>query len=1262
MPIYERRVFDERLKNKVYEFINALSSDGNIVASMYSLLGFDSSTFSISIPNPGSGFGSFPSAGGARPNASPFPGWTRWTRFSRVVKLGMLWTFPVKDGSSSASLHLAAAPDLLWRYVDLYNYQDYNPEALVVDFYNYQTLIGDSTLRLLNNITYSRTLSALNDMHPITLTVTTPILVNPAPSASDLLNMKLAWLNMSDNTWIVLCNTTVVSQQCSADNQPELTATVQINASLFFDYTRQKLQDFKAGTHWSDPLLTTPGVSNFRTLGFDSNFSNLGLTTENMQQQDCLACDTKLQAAGGPCNGCGGRFELFTYAGCYAVPSASAGAMTHPVQWTVRSSFSVSGGLSGRMVSGCDTRVIPNDVPNQDTASCDGSPVGFLSKVVLQPGLGFRAIIDAGTFGITVGVGMCVTPYNPTMDTTGKAYVPDYVNSIQVSQTPLCSDIVRFYFDAKPTKPIMVVVPIMLKYIQMPYVRAPPSTSPSNAKNGMAVAWYSVRENKYYPMCTNFPVIDNSIWVNFPTSTLTNPDFTNGPVGCPDIFSSLASTRQKRCDGFGARVTCLIDAVCDGYSPECTTEGTCLMAGTTKAVQTTNGSVVVSGDLPPLVAIWEDRFLDVQSDTWVPEITNYWDPEVLLENNLTAKLAAPMLGLVVRVLFSATPQQSVTVAVNIGQRLSVHQTRVVKLAWYNRSLDGLAWTPLCNSSATTDGIVTVTIDPSLLASPDFSNASSGLTCDTSAGGLVTPDSPGVPTVAGACHFAALLVAVTTPWSFCNTHPEINATSVYGTTPPPGAFNCSKGTYRISGPPSEEASVGVPSTGCTAGHTGPDCMPCAAGKYKDVPGTSACTSCLPDTYSATVGASCNLTCIACPPFSSTQGADSQTHCSCDAGYRPAVGQLTGASLDLSTNHAGSLATWTGANSLNYTLCAPCAQGTFKSAAGQGACVVCPAGKYQPSLNSTACLDCQANSLSLAGSISADQCVCAAGYSSSALTMSAQVLHTAQCSPCSAGTYKSVNGSARCLYCDVGKYSTGLGQTTQDVCQPCQAVSVPPLRRSPAALCRPNRCVRRMCRERRRRRKPASRSRIVSACAGTATRLAREAAAQNASPAPTRPASARAHACTATYIPTTPTTAVTLSGRACHARVAAWQVRPARGPSRIAFASRGTALTATANHAPPGSTRPTSTGIASTARQTHSPARRRPPPAILACPALPTLPQMVPGMTSPPTATATSAFMASLAQAAVNASRVPTPTPWDPSHALCEIPRTCHFRFK
>ena len=126
------------------------------------------------------------------------------------------------------------------------------------------------------------------------------------------------------------------------------------------------------------------------------------MASESSRRGNWTACDTGLQGQG-PCDGCGGRFEVFNYSGCYV---ADGNDGSHPASWTGVSSSTSP--FAGRKVIGCDARVIPFGVPAVKTSSC--SPTGYQGKVVLQPGGGFRAFIEAGTFTVTVGAGLCVTP------------------------------------------------------------------------------------------------------------------------------------------------------------------------------------------------------------------------------------------------------------------------------------------------------------------------------------------------------------------------------------------------------------------------------------------------------------------------------------------------------------------------------------------------------------------------------------------------------------------------------------------------------------------------------------------------------------------------------------------------------------------------------------------------------------------------------------------------------------------------------------
>lgn len=1019
MPVIERWFLDSSNVASAQTAINTvkIASNGSVAVSIYSLLGFDDSTLSKSIPNVLSARSTFPTANAARTGVKAFPGWARWTNRSHVVKLGMIWTFPVNVNSTKASLHLSVEPGILWRYVDLYNYQDFSQETLNKDFYFMDSTIGPNTLSLLNNVSFSRVETALNSMPPVKLAVRTPIV--GSADASETSNVKLAWLNMSDNTWVVLCNTTVEVSTCSSSNQ--LQATAYVNMSLFFDYARnhpdpfaplpQHENQYKATDLWSKTL--NPTTLSYYPKGFSSNFSTAadgGHSVYSQNQFDiaeigCIACDKRLQG-GRPCDGCGGRFEVFNYSGCYI---ADGNGGPRPETWSVASSGSK---YEGRKVVGCDARIIPATVPTSSTGSC--SPPGFLQKIVIQPGGGFRAFIDPDTFSVTVGAGLCVTP-TPNWNLYPNQPIPD----LQMSQGPgypqLCSDLMRFYYDAEPSKAILVSVPI-----QYPA---------ANVVGNKVISWYSVSSNQWNPVCTILPISEYSIWLDIPVNVLTNPDFTNGASGCADV---TVTARSKRCDGFGARIACLITTACNGFTPACSSPGLCLQSfsGT---VQAFNGSVNVSisGSFAGTTAIWVDSYASVNSDSWSPQVTKVWDAAFLAASGLAAKSTAAMYGTpaqVVRVLFSAAPSNSLVVTINLRSVLTLQQTRVVKLAWYNRSADALFWTPICNSTATSDGVVSATLDVGLLTSPNFGNWSSGFTC----GDVTGPDGTIIQGPSQrACQKAALLVVVTTPWSFCHQGAEPNNTSpamTQTTTPlPQGPINCTKGTYRISDPlPFTSLGQGA---GCSEGYTGTPCTACSAGTFKNIAGTSDCTPCGPDTYSSTLAATCNLTCLQCPAFSTTNGAIGQSRCLCNAGFQPVQGNLSSSYLAV-LSATLSLSAWTSQQPtwFRYSVCAPCKPGEYKQHLGYEDCKQCEVGKYQASWNATSCILCPNMSSSPPGSTDASQCVCSPGYT----------LNGSSCVPCPPGTFKNATGSSRCLFCDFGTYSSLAARASVADCHPCKQV--------------------------------------------------------------------------------------------------------------------------------------------------------------------------------------------------------------------------------
>jgi hypothetical protein len=112
--------------------------------------------------------------------AADRPGVARWTKQSHVVKLGMIWTFPVTFGSRNASLQLLVKPGILWRCVDLYNYADFHPNVFNKDFDLVRSALSGNTLSLLvNHVSTSKVKEALSNMAPVQLAVENPLRGHP---------------------------------------------------------------------------------------------------------------------------------------------------------------------------------------------------------------------------------------------------------------------------------------------------------------------------------------------------------------------------------------------------------------------------------------------------------------------------------------------------------------------------------------------------------------------------------------------------------------------------------------------------------------------------------------------------------------------------------------------------------------------------------------------------------------------------------------------------------------------------------------------------------------------------------------------------------------------------------------------------------------------------------------------------------------------------------------------------------------------------
>jgi len=114
---------------------------------------------------------------------------------------------------------------------------------------------------------------------------------------------------------------------------------------------------------------------------------------------------------------------------------------------------------------------------------------------------------------------------------------------------------------------------------------------------------------------------------------------------------------------------------------------------------------------------------------------------------------------------------------------------------------------------------------------------------------------------------------------------------------------------------------------------PQCIPCAAGTYKDAPSTQPCTEC-PDSST------------------SPEASTNVQNCTCNAGF---------------TGDDGAA-------------CTACEAGKYKAESGSAACTNCDAGKYSSKTNSTTasdCISCLQGSNSDAGSTTETDCLCDAG---------------------------------------------------------------------------------------------------------------------------------------------------------------------------------------------------------------------------------------------------------------------------------------------
>ncbi len=266
--------------------------------------------------------------------------------------------------------------------------------------------------------------------------------------------------------------------------------------------------------------------------------------------------------------------------------------------------------------------------------------------------------------------------------------------------------------------------------------------------------------------------------------------------------------------------------------------------------------------------------------------------------------------------------------------------------------------------------------------------------------------------------------------------------------------CGAGTFQ----PSTNKTFCMPCpAGAYSGSGAAFCLPCSAGAY--CVGGEPIQSCAAGTYNALAGSSSSSDCLPCPEgtFSTTVGAISSSACLlCPSGFFCPLSSAAAtpcAAGRFGSSPGGTAATCTGLCSPGYycpsssvsALQVACPAGRYGASAGlfNGDCEgPCAAGRYGSSIGSSVSScdgACAAGYFCPAGSTSATQSPCIAGYYSAS--------GAPLCAPCAAGTFSSSGGATTCLDCAAG-LSSGPGASSctscpagkyfsEDICVDCKA---------------------------------------------------------------------------------------------------------------------------------------------------------------------------------------------------------------------------------
>ena len=233
--------------------------------------------------------------------------------------------------------------------------------------------------------------------------------------------------------------------------------------------------------------------------------------------------------------------------------------------------------------------------------------------------------------------------------------------------------------------------------------------------------------------------------------------------------------------------------------------------------------------------------------------------------------------------------------------------------------------------------------------------------------------------------------------------------------------------------------------CSRGYTGDGtlCTECAANTYKASRGDGVCVACTADsTTVANIAAPRVGACVCDSGYEALSGSLQTPTSTCEPcaanTYKAAqVAQLcTACTGNSATNGAiGSLDVdaclcdngYTGNLNTPDALCAPCAQGKYKSAIGTADCVACP-------LNS--------DTFGI-GAQSVIECLCDLGW------FGALTLPASTCTVCAADKYKSAKGPDACNDCPVGAGTVGIAGSISVYncsCQIGNEIHVAPVPRS------------------------------------------------------------------------------------------------------------------------------------------------------------------------------------------------------------------------